>query len=278
MVEFFYHKETLYLPESYNELTGEQLIKINALLLTEIPKPMLRLKLLQVLLKLNMYRFFKLDADCKHRILFYDRMEDEFLVNDEEEESSIDWIFKKNTLTEQLLPVYRDMYGPRKEFDNLRVNEFHFAEICYFDYITHENIEDLDKLIAVLYRPCKKNYDFVKDSDADARIAFNANELAFYATKIAAWPMEVKTSILCFYDGNREYIRELYQDVFSSSEESKAEGSAGMYDIIRQLAGTKYGNFKEVEQLYLHDVLREIESSMEDNRRQEALFNQQHPS
>lgn len=275
MVELHYHSNTFNLPENYNELTGEQLVKINALMQVEMPLPLLRLKLLQVLLQLNMYQFFKLDADCKHRILFYDRLEEEFLHNDEEEKTSIDWLFEKNTLTEQLLPVYEHYHGPKKEFDNLRVNEFHSTEISYYDYLQEQKVEDLNKLVAALYRPCKPGYDFELDSDGDARIPFNANELDHYAAKVASWPMAVKTAILSYYDGNREYIRELYEDAFNSPEAAEAEGDAGMYDIIRQLAGTKYGNFKEVEQLYLHDVLREIESSMEDNRRQQALIDQQ---
>lgn len=263
MLKLHFHKKSFLLPENYNELTGEQLISVNKILLTGEPMEMIRLKLLRVLLQMNLYQFFRLSADCKHRILF----------EDETEVSRIDWLFDKNTLTEQLLPKYERFYGPKKEFDNLRVKEFHVCEIAYYDYLQTGEDEHLDKLIAVLYRPAKDNYNFKKDPDGDCRIDFNPNELAYYMLFVSSWPVEVKAAILCFYDGNREFLRQLYDEVFVSGESSGEEEQTGMYDVIRNLSGSRYGTFKQVEEMFVHDIMREIISSMADEKRQEELLN-----
>jgi hypothetical protein len=281
MVELHYHSKTYQLPENFNELTGEQLTKINALLIAGLPKPMLRLMVLRWLLNISQYQFFKLDADCKNRMLFYDKMEYEFLNNHEETETSIDWVFTENSLTEQLLPTFKaglflpTFYGPKKEFDNLRVNEFHVCEIAYADYVKEESTELLNTVVAVLYRPCKGDYNHELDSDGDARVTFNPNQLEYWKKVVNDWPIEVRLSIFQFYDGCREYIKHLYSDIFSKPSEKMEEVEAGMYDIIRNLSGTKYGTFNEVENMLLHDVLKEIESSMKDAERQEQLLKQQ---
>jgi len=272
MVELHYHKKQFTLPENFNELTGEQLIKINALLLLKAPKPLIRLMLLRVLLNMSQYHFFKLDADCKNRLLFYDKLEDEFLSNEEDVETCIDWVFTENSLTEQLLPTYNGYHGPKKEFDNLRVKEFHVTEMAYADYVKEESEDLLNTVVAVLYRPQKEAYDLVLDTDGDARIPFNSNEIEYYKKIVAPWPVEVKLSIFQFYDGCREYVKELY-DIFDQPSTSEDEAEAGMYDIIRNLSGTRYGTFKEVEDMLLHDVLKEIESSIKDNERQEEILN-----
>lgn len=270
MLELRYHKKTFLLPENYNELTGDQLLQVNALLLLELPLPVLRLKLLQVLLNIGQFSFFMLPADMKHRILYHNHSLSGYMV-DEESKSAIEWLFEeKEHLTEQLLPVYNGYYGPKKEFDNLTVKEFHVCEIAYSDYLQERNEEHIDKLVAVLYRPAKKDYDFILDKDGDARIFFNPNELPYYTGIVSKWPAAAKMAILSFYDGNREYVKSLYEEVFNAPQEKgSADGEAGMYDVIRNLAGTKYGTFKDVEELLLHDVLHEIVSAIKDNQRLE---------
>lgn len=268
MLELHYHKKVFSLPENYNELTGKQLLQVNELLLLQLPLPVLRLKLLQVLLGIGQFSFFMLPADLKHRLLYHNHSLSGYMVDDASV-SAIDWIINDNNLTEQLLPVYNGFYGPKKEFDNLTVKEFHVCEIAYSDYIQEQTEEHLNKLVAVLYRPCKKDYDFTLDKDGDARIFFNPNELNYYTNIVSKWPAAAKMAIFSFYDGNREYLKTLYDEVFESSGSSAAEGDAGMYDVIRNLAGTKYGTFKEVEELLLHDVLHEIVSAIKDNQRLE---------
>lgn len=272
MVTLQYRKYKFYLPENFNELTGKQLISINELLLLNVPKYIVRLKLLQVLLGLRSLAFFMLPVDLKQRMLFYTKPAEDFNVNDDETESSIDWLFTKNSLTTQLIPCYNGFYGPKTEFDNLRVKEFHVAELAYEEYIKTEAEDALNKLVAVLYRPCKNGYDHKLDYDGDARIIFNPNTLPHFTSIVSKWPVAVRVSIFQWYDGCREYIKDLY-DVFNGT--GSGEGEPGMYDIIRQLSGTKYGTFKEVEDMLLHDILKEIESSIADNERMEREIEKQ---
>jgi hypothetical protein len=277
MIEVYYHKKSYSIPESYNELSSDQLIQINKVLLTGEPKSLVRLKLLRVLLNMNLYSFFRLPADCKFRILFPDADTELFYTKiDDEIESSVDWIFNNNNLTDQVLPFYKTFCGPKKEFDNLKVCEFHVCEMAYYDYINTNDVVHLNTLVATLYRPVKNGYDFLKDSEGDARIPFNPNELSYYTSVVSEWPLAVKLSILTFYDGCREFLKELYEEVFVTGESGESGNeSAGMYEIIRNLSGPRYGQFKDVEQMNIHDVMREIVSSMAEAEKEKELLNSQ---
>lgn len=240
MVTFhFQYKKYGPVPESYNELSGKQLISIAALFLADMKPGAARLKSLKILLDKSFISFAVIPADAKARMLQY-----------------IEWVFKKNTLTDQVLPTYRGFVGPKKEFDNLTLAEFHFAERYYQELITEEGTDALNKLVAVLYRKPKPGYDYKLDSDGDARQRFNANEVDHYAAIISHWPAAVKQAVLFFYDGCRQYLLELYDEVFSGN--SGEENEDGMFGIIRGISGDKYGDIDKVEQLNIHTALSEL--------------------
>jgi hypothetical protein len=228
------------IPDSYNELSGKQLIALMKMFERKLEVEVAKLEALRILLGMSTFWFVLLSADSKNRMLPY-----------------VEWVFDKNTLTKQLIHFYNGFIGPKKEFDNLTVAEFHFAEIFYRELVHEKNEAALDKLVAVLYRNPKLKYNHKVDSDGDARIRFNANEVDYYSSEyISHWRKEVKLAILMFYDGNRQYLLELYDDVFQGDKGE--ENSDGMFGIIRGLSGEKYGDIDKVERLNIHTALNEI--------------------
>lgn len=252
MITFYFnHKKYDTIPESYNELTGKQLIGIAGLFVGSMRQEVARLTALQILLDKSYFWFALIPSDAKARMLAY-----------------VDWIFEKNSLTEQLLPWYRGFAGPKKEFDNLTLSEFHFAERYYREVVDpslRESAEPslrgtkqsaLDRLVAVLYRKPKPGYDYQLDSDGDARQRFNANEVDHYAAVISKWPAAAKQAVLFYYDGCRQYLLDLYSEVFSGG--SGEEDEDGMFGIIRGISGDKYGDIDKVEMLNIHTALSEL--------------------
>lgn len=242
-----YQKRKIILPGSYNELSARQMIAIAALLQLQESEDVLRLKALQILSGYGQLRFCLFPADLKARII--------------ENVSLIDWVFKENTLTAQLLPEYKGFHGAKGEFDNTTLAEFHFTEVAYQEFVTGEEKEkELNTLIAVLYRKPKFLYNKKQDKDGDSRQHFNANLLPYNSRKIADWPLNVKLAILMFYDGCRQHLASSYEAIFKGR--TGGDNKAGMFSIIRGLAGTKYGDFDKVEDLNIHTALSDIEEQM----------------
>lgn len=234
------------IPESYNELTGKQLIALAKLFLQAGDPGVMLLTALQVLLDKSFFWFALISSDAKARMMQY-----------------ISWVFEKNTLTNQVLPVYRGFVGPKKEFDNLTLSEFHHSEMYYGEYVADKDEEALNNLVAVLYRPAKPGYNYRLDSQGDARRAFNPNEVEYYADVVASWPAEVKHAILFFYDGCRQKLLEEYAEVFQGDS---GEGSeTGMFGIIRGIAeGGKFGDVDKVEGLNIHTALLELSMQLKE--------------
>lgn len=239
---------TCLLPENYNELSGKQVIDICKLFFSSIPLSVARVEALRILLKKNPYSFFRITIEAKAGLLEY-----------------IDWVFEKNGLTNQFLPVYRPMYGlkgtfygPASDWDNLIMAEWSACEVYYEWMISGEKDDALDHLIAVLYRKGKKGYDKAKDPDGDIRVPYNHHETGYWAKQIAKWPMALKMGILMWYDGCREMMINTY-DVFDSGSAPSDVKAPGMFELIRGLCGNRYGSFDAVEQMNVHKALREME-------------------
>jgi len=124
-----------------------------------------------------------------------------------------EWIYLKNTLTTQLIPKYSGLCGPKSDFDNLTLAEYHCTEIYYSMLVNDKKNEALDALIAVLYRKPKLFYNRKKDSDGDVRCQFNENEIEYWAGVVSEWPLAVKQAILLWYDGCRESLISIYPEV-----------------------------------------------------------------
>jgi hypothetical protein len=257
MVELLYNDKSYVIPENYNELTGDQLIKLAPLLKSTEPDALLlSLKVLQVLMNKSTAAFYFLSLDLRERALQYAQ-----------------WVFEKNTLTKQILPSIDGYYGPKSNFDNLTLDEYHCAEIFYSEFLSSADAAALDKLVAVLYRKPKKDYDELRDPDGDIRMPFNEHEIDYWAHFISYWPSDTKEAVLLWYDGCRQHLIALYNTVFTPpKDEAPAEDNRGMFGVMRQIAdGSKYGQFEQVKKLNIHTALLEMEELIKEAAAAEKL-------
>lgn len=252
MIRIPVRKKDYYLPENFNELTKKQLIWL-ARLMVQPKTEYHELEVLNALLNVGLFEFFRLSSEVKTNMLPFTQ-----------------WVYAGNTLTEQLIPEYNSLFGPCREFDNLTLGEFHFSEIYYREVAKGDDAA-VNNLIAVLYRKGRPFYNKTKNKHGDIRLPFNANLIAYYANKTASWPLSVKTAIVMWYDGCRQNLVETYNEVFSApGGGDHNDNDAGMYGVIRNLSGDRFGKVSEVEGVFVHTAFTEIEQTMEDNRRIEA--------
>lgn len=240
--------KTFRIPENYNELSREQLMKLSMLFLTEIPVDVAQMEALRILLKKSRIKFFLMPLDVKAGMLEH-----------------IEWVLRRNGLTRQFLPTYRPIwapwekfYGPAGDWDNLTMAEWNACEVFYEWMVNGKDNRAIDMLIAVLYRLPKSGYNTIRDTDGDIRQPYNQHEVPYWAKKVGKWPMAVKMAILTWYDGCREYMVNTY-DVFETGTGDQEKKAPGMFELIRGLCGTRYGSFEEVEKMNVHKALREME-------------------
>lgn len=252
MIEFIYtgrlKNRSFTIPESYNELSGKQLIALAKVFQGSMSVPVAELEALRILLKLSRIRFYFISIEAIESMLEH-----------------IQWIFEKNTLTKQLIPCYRHkypwnakFYGPSSDWDNLTMAEWSACEVYYEWMINNHHPRAMDFLIAVLYRVPKKKYNIKLDPEGDIRVEYNHHETDYWSQIIAKWPSTVKMSIITWYDGCREAMVNNY-DVFESGTSEQDKKSPGMFELIRGLCGTRYGGFEKVEKMNVHKALREME-------------------
>lgn len=250
MIRILYHhkgkEKALIIPGAWEELSQKQLIKLAALLHSQAPALHAQTRILHLLSGKSALAFDRIPAEIKFKALEH-----------------LGWL-EDNNLTKQLLPVYKGFYGPASDFDNIVLSEFHHAELAYYNYTKTGKPEDLNELIATLYRLPKAGYNKKLNKDGDIRRAFNYAEAAYNKKQVAKWSLAVKLAILLFYDGCRQHIVKLYPAAFDSSTASGSDYFQGLYKMIRSLSGNKYGTFNQVENLPLHTAFMEIVCSLEE--------------
>ncbi|MFN3802473.1 hypothetical protein, partial [Belliella pelovolcani] len=90
--------------------------------------------------------------------------------------------------------------------------EYVKAEQYYFNYRQNSEEQWLDKMIATLYRPARKNYD--KYQDEDIRVPLNETATRFHLKEVAKLDIETKLSILMWFDSCRLQLTKHFPKIF----------------------------------------------------------------
>lgn len=262
MIELVTANGTLTIPGSYNELTSKKALKLIRLFHSDTRIEAAEVIALRILSGSSLLRFKLLPAETIMRCLKH-----------------IAWVFEENKLTTQLLPWYRrtifhkKYYGPACGFDNLVMKEFHLTELFYLR-ITEGDQSMLDNLIAVLYRPAKKGYNFKKNTDGDSRVPLSHNEIDYHAKIVGRWPLPVKQLILQWYDACREQVLSQNERLKKASDSGYiSQFNTGIYGLIRSLAGDKLGTIKDVENMPVLQCMLELNLNREQVEHFESQLN-----
>ena len=161
----------------------------------------------------------------------------------------------KLNLTKQLLPKHKGLYGPLDKLSNITIDEFGFADRCFDKYLETKQPDELDKLVAILYRKRKRG----KVTDGDVRVAFNNHVIEDNARRIKHWKSDVKHGILLFYWGCRNLIVDVHKERFTKPgpATTASVSKANWFDIISSMAGGKFGTIEETKRVNVWVFMRE---------------------
>ncbi len=176
-------------------------------------------------------------------------------------------------LTKQIIPEYKNLYGPSDEMGNLVMDELTFSDNYFMRWAEEkDNTELLDELVSSIYRPAKAWYDFERDPDGDPREEFNSNLCSWRAKNIISkWPMSVKLAISTFYSACRWSLVENNPEVFGGDGGEVAK--YGLISVMRQVAKNNVlGDFNKVEKQLVSLVMIELNESIAEAKAQEKAM------
>lgn len=243
-------------PESFDELTREQLIAIAPILLKGNPTPQEKW---YVAMQLCGFGDDLYSAQASRKKNGYEYISQEIMTR---VQPHIEFVFEKTGLVKQLITVVdvapkyqffgtRRLYGPQSEFNNLTIAEFSDTESCLNYFETTKDPVWLHRFIAVLYRPGKKSLRFT----GDHRLPYNFHMNDFIAEMVSKIDERIKCAILLWYHACRAQLVTDYGFLFSK----KNDGEGGSWtDIIHDLAGPKFGNIDETGRTNLKVVFTEL--------------------
>lgn len=259
MTEVYFQKKTYLMPGAWNELSATQLIAIAPLILSGQSGESMGPYIINALLgwERDIRKAIRRARDTSS--LFTDIRAKLYPL--------MDWVFKSNDLTKNILPVINipkgyefmsadKLYGPADSFDNLTMGEFDDAEY-WFDQFTASAMKDthaLHMMIAILYRSGVPKY---KPGMGDIRERYNIHLNELRAAQLVKVPAGIKMGILLWYMGCRSEIVAQYGFLFKKSGKSNS-GLSGWTPVIHDLAGGKFGNLKETNETLLKTILYEL--------------------
>ncbi|WP_276496736.1 hypothetical protein [Pontibacter litorisediminis] len=230
----------------WNELTQAQLLEIIRIQFNFEPGHLQNLHLLKVLLQVEWAHLHLFTA--VQRLSLYPLLS----------------FLQENSLTKQLLPSIEPvagtvLYGPDERFRNLTFAEFIYTETLYTRLAKKLDEETLDRLIAVLYRPQRQNYNPASPNyKGDIREDFNEHLFAGREPLIRQLPMHYKLAILAWYRGCKKELEALYDKVFTEGNQQKASRS-DWGDVVLSLSGGKFGTLEQTATQRVHTIFKEMQ-------------------
>jgi len=155
----------------------------------------------------------------------------------------------------------RRYYGPQEKLFNLIFDEFLEAQIHYGNYRSTGNPESLNKLVATLYRPQRKDYHPKALSyNGDRRQPFNAALVPYYARKFKRLSMETKHAVMLFFEGCLQFLDINFPHAFGNSE-SSSPNRYGPLSLVDALSGEDVTKNEKIRQTMLYDVMVRLEQA-----------------
>jgi hypothetical protein len=259
-------KEVIHYPSSWNELSQRQLIDICDLFIQKKTENIFRAAVVLIMIGKNTllfksWRFYNfMKSKGRNHSMFADVL-DGINVSIFRISETLDFLYKKNELTRNLIPKFRGLYGPSDLFGNLTFIEYSKADIRCRSYDNTHDEKYLNELIAVLYRPGKYFWNIRRHftADSDPRQSYGDRYIS-NAKRVARWPQAVRRAIYLYYKGCSEALLTRYPHVFTVVENSEQPQNAfGMGGLIASLAGEKFGNPDQTANTMLHYILIHLE-------------------
>ena len=178
------------------------------------------------------------------------------------------FLYSENNLTrfpKKLKSRLSCLYGPSDRLSNLTIDEYAYADLFYYNWAKTKSDDNLNRLVAVLYRP---KGDISK---IDKRTAFNKDELKLHAKQVERLPKIAKIIIMMAFQGSRDNIINRHKYVF------KKGSSKGTYapftKIIASMARSEnqpFGDFYKTKDANLYDFMDMLNDELKEQKQRIA--------
>lgn len=246
---------------SWNELTSDQLLEIIRIQFTFAPGHQQNLYLLKALLQVEWAHLMLFTAvQCLQLVPLLG-------------------FLKESTLTKQLLPTLEPqpcllLHGPAERFRNLTFAEFIYTEALYSRLGQKPDDATLDRLVAVLYRPQRHDYNPSHPAfKGDIREDFNEHLVEGRLPLVRMLPLPHKLAVLAWYRGCKKDLEQLYDKVFTEGNQKKATRS-DWGDVVLSLSGGRFGPLEQTAGQRVHTIFKEMQRLAREHEAIEKLHQQ----
>jgi hypothetical protein len=241
-------------PEAFNDISRKQLIGIVRLIFSDMKPIDKKTWATKILYGLKWWH-----------IMLFKPLEMSYINN-----TYSKWVFDEDqNLTDNKIKTIslglfkKKLYGPMGE--TLTASEWTSADGAYTEFLETQDLQHLDNLISILWRPRAKNINPKGELFTnDYRVSYNSHTVERRAAAIANIDTAIKYSILLWYKGCRLEWEEIFDKVFSSGTKEQVE-SYGWPETIQKVSGSKFGSLQETRKVYMHEVLFNMQIEIKDH-------------
>jgi hypothetical protein len=242
-------KLQLNIPNAWDELSPQQLIKIAGYFKKNITGKELQLLVYLTLVNAKWYQFKKWYHALKIlRYMTLSELSDQY-----------NWVFLKADRTKFIptLNVKNEiLYAPGNRLHNISIEEFAMCEDFFFHFLQTNNVEYMRYIVAVLYREKHQNH----------KIEFIKWELDDRYKSLAKISKKTLQAIALCYKGSTLEIQPMYPHVFKKTTAKEGVPTKpqppGLGKVIVSFAGGKFGNLWQTKRTNVHDFLAEFNNQL----------------
>jgi len=149
---------------------------------------------------------------------------------------------------------------PEENFADTTALELSMAFIAYTDFADPDEPDTsaLNRLIAILCRPIRKDLEAFKKSDdwtGDDREPFNEARMMKRSERLATLDMSFKVVILTYFETQSKLFLVQYESLFGGDSTPRYADGRGWIMLLKNIAKEgHFGNFDEVGRQYAHLV------------------------
>jgi hypothetical protein len=279
MKEITVNDITRLVPESFSELSRKEIIWVISQIAKGVDEIELKLLFLKRYFKLPISRLIGLqqkinrEKDLVQKMIYNDDLNEYnsrlFLLSEQ-----VNFLVNDRRFSFNPVPVYRTLkrffmplIGPADDLKNLTIWEFALAERAMLNYTETQNEEELNRLIAILYRPAsiiKRLALLLGFYDKDLRKRFNDQVITERIPRVKNMPFAYKHAIYLFFYSVRNTFSDEGKFPHLFNQQKQDRNISGRQeltwgDVIMEMSGEIPGNEEKTGQVNLYTFLYRLE-------------------
>lgn len=230
-------------PDTWEQMSAQQYIAtIRAINIIE-QEPEKTWALPVILLGIPLREYFGMSMAQRHVLIGYFHHLSEF--ND----------LPKDWMLPSIQVGWHKWYGPNKRLTDLIFAEFMFAESMLERYYSKHDEWELDRFIAILYRP--KSW-FGKRHD------FNNKLVDERAKQLIKLDKATKMAILLNYQGWKKHLKKLYKYAFQEAKQGEKAQKSNWLEQATRLAEHRQSELTAIKNTSFYEVMSNINLRIKD--------------